>query len=124
MINLGYLCLDQKDGPTADRLFSESLAIVKGLEQKEDIIECLEGLAGASTLAHDSIRAYRLMDMASRFRGLINAPIPPYNRQRHQTIVDSIMAQIGNTEMEAVLSIDEAIGLNQAIAYALRQDVN
>jgi len=122
LINLGCLYLDQKDGSAADSLFSESLTILQGLEQREDIIECLEGLAGASSLAHDSIRAYRLMDMASGLRALINAPIPPYNRQRHQAIVDSIMAQIDNPEMEVIQNEDEAFGLNQAIAYALRQD--
>lgn len=121
LANRGGLMIDQGDAKRAEGFFKESLSILRDLGQRDDIIECLEGFAGAALLLNQPHRGAHLLGAAQMLRETIGAPLPAYRHDYYVKTLEGLAAHLDLKTLESDLRIGKKLSLNEAIDYALSQ---
>jgi hypothetical protein len=117
---LGHVELMQGDLPRAGILFQEALAIAREFGDGPLIAHSIEGLAALAAAQGKGGRALQLVGQASAVRKAIGVALPPTWRdilERELPSAPPPWERGSSTWIE-----DQAITLDQAIAYALEED--
>lgn len=112
---LGVVAQRQDQYEQATEFLKQSLTLGRELESNERIAEALEGLAGVAVAQRNSSRAARLFGAAQMLREIMNAPLPPTERDEYDR---NIAANLSQVESKA-LAEGQAMTLEQAVEYAL-----
>jgi predicted ATPase/transcriptional regulator with XRE-family HTH domain len=120
LLNLGAVALAKVECESAAALFSESLVMYQKLGDLRNSAECLEGLAAASGVLGQTVRAARLWGVAERLREIISAPLPPADRPVYQSSIAAARIQSNEMIFAAAWAAGRALTLEQAIAEALQ----
>ena len=121
--NLGWATLLQDDHARARTFYEESLAVSKELGDKACASESLDGLACVAGTEGEAMRAGRLFGAAEAMRETLSEAVAfghtPEEiawREPHRARARSLL---GESEWETALAKGRAMGLNEAIDYAL-----
>jgi tetratricopeptide (TPR) repeat protein len=121
--SLGLVAYDQGDYGRAVALYKESLAKCREIGNKYIAVYCLAGLAAVVCAQGQLQRAAQLFGAAEATRGLIGAPLPPSERPCYERLVTAVRTQLDKETFAAAWAAGRALSLEQAIAYALAEDV-
>ena len=121
--NLGYVGLHRGDAQRAAALFRESMTLFLESGDQQGVSECLVGLAGVATTAGRPRPAARLFGAAEARSEAIGAPISPSNRPEYEHFVAAARTGLGEGEFATAWAEGRAMGIEQAIAYALGEAV-
>jgi tetratricopeptide (TPR) repeat protein len=116
---LGFIAQHYNDFQKARSLFDESLSIQRETGNKQGIAECLASLAGLAAVTSQPTRALRLFSAAQTLLDTTRAPLAPADLvewKRDQAIA---RAQLDDAACIQAQAEGRAMGLEQAIAYAL-----
>jgi tetratricopeptide (TPR) repeat protein len=127
LAGLAKLALDQEELIRADTLYRETLALRQTLKVKDEMIECLEGLAGvAAASSNESAvasaqpeRAAQLLGAAEALRQVLGVPLPPSQQIRHGQLVARARSRLDAAAFAAAWAAGQAMTLEAATAYAL-----
>jgi predicted ATPase/DNA-binding SARP family transcriptional activator len=119
---LGYIMYELGNIEQSEEFFRKSLLTMKDLGQRNDIIECLEGLAGVAAHLNQSQRAARLLGAAQSQRNIINIPVARYNEARYQQIVEKVRNQLDHQTLENYLTEGRSMSLEEATDFALKRN--
>jgi DNA-binding CsgD family transcriptional regulator len=82
---------------------------------------CLEGFAGLAGARGQGARAARLWGAAEALRTNIGAPLPPEPRPYYERSMAAARARLGEEAWEAGFAEGKAMGLEEAVEYALSE---
>lgn len=134
--NLGNLAQHQGEYRQAEALFEESLALFLELGNKIGVAECLEGLASVAVVerqsegrtsarraaqGNEAERAVQLFGAAEVLREVATTPLPPYRRADHDRDIAAARTQLDEAAFAAAWAEGRAMGMEQAVAYALEE---
>ncbi|HZG68473.1 MAG TPA: tetratricopeptide repeat protein, partial [Herpetosiphonaceae bacterium] len=125
---LGRVALEQGAIERASRLLTESLRRRQG-GPTDDILESLEGLAVLAAAGEylcdgshpGTLRAARLLGVASAARETLGMPRPPGERAAYERLVAALRHRLGEATWAAAWDEGWTMTLEQAIAYALEE---
>ena len=121
--NLGWATLLQGDHARARPFYEESLAVSKELGDQACASESLDGLACIAGAAGDPARAARLFGAAEAMRDTLSGAVAfqhtPEETAWRQPSRAAGRSQLGETAWEDALSEGRAMGLKEAIEYAI-----
>jgi tetratricopeptide (TPR) repeat protein len=120
LTDLGYAVHDQGDAARAQALYRESLALLGSKGYKPHIARNLEGLATVSARHGQPERAARQFGVAAALRDLMGAPLPPSERSAIESSLAAVRAALGVDTFEAAWTVGRTLGLDEAVAEALR----
>ncbi|MCM2390773.1 BTAD domain-containing putative transcriptional regulator [Streptomyces albipurpureus] len=112
LAELGFLAEQRGDAPTALSLHRQGLAVARDSGDPRAIALAHEGLAGASALLGEPVRAARLLGAATRARESCGAPLPEAERGDVARITARVLTTLG-TELftaEFALGVDAGAG--------------
>jgi predicted ATPase/class 3 adenylate cyclase len=121
-LNLGWASLGQGDHVSATAHFREGLAFFREGGDQVNIVEVLEGLAGAAGMQGKGERAARLYAAAQALRETIGAPLLPGDRPRYERHVAAARSGVERAAWEAAWEEGQTMSAEEAIAYALEED--
>ena len=110
---------DRGDDRQAAALFGTALALSRDVDDKLNVADCLEGLAGPVTRLGQAASAARLLGSTAALREAIGAPVAAHFRATYDQIVAATRAKIGEAAFEAAWAAGRALPLERAIAEAL-----
>ena len=84
----------------------------------------LEGLAAAAEAHGQTERAARLFGAAEAWREVAGTPLSPVQRAGYEREVAAVRAQLDAARFAAAWAQGRAMSLEQAIAYAVSEDVS
>jgi non-specific serine/threonine protein kinase len=123
--NLGWAALLQGDHERARTSFEESLTLCKELGDKIIAAASLEGLACISGAKGEALRAAKLFGAAEALRQAVGAvayqPTPEEDSLR-EPYRASARSRLGEEAWEEALAKGRAMGLQEAIEYALSEE--
>ncbi len=122
LCNLGYVAQSQGHHKTACSFYEEGLTIFQELGEKLGIANSFEGLAEAAKALGQAERAARLFAAAEVLREAIGAPMREAARANYETKVADVRAKLEGEAFAEAWAQGRAMGLEQAIAYALKTD--
>lgn len=115
---LGVVAQRQNEYEPAAAFLKQSLALGRELESNERIAEALEGLAGVAVAQSKLNRAARLFGAAQTIREIMNAPLPPTEREPEDRDTAATLSQV-----EAKAWADgQTMTPEQAIEYAMNEE--
>jgi predicted ATPase/DNA-binding CsgD family transcriptional regulator len=121
--NLGWATLLQGDHARATSFYEESLAISKELGDKACASESLDGLACIAGATGEPARAARLFGAAEAMRDTLSAAVvfqhTPEEAAWREPSRARARSRLGETAWEDTLSEGRAMGLKEAIEYAI-----
>lgn len=120
--NLGNVTRAQGDYETARSFYRESLMTNRDLGDKWAIAYLLEDIGGLAVLQGRSERALRLMGAAAALRVAINAPLPPAEQEKLESLLAPARQTQGESVANQLLAEGRAMALEQAIEEALQID--
>jgi tetratricopeptide (TPR) repeat protein len=123
LTNLGLIAHEQGDYVTARTLYEEGLAILRELGDKRGIAWSLEAFAVLASVQEPSKRALRLWGAAKALREEVGAPLSPPERPGYDRQVARARAALSKDVFAAAWSEGRAMTLEQAIAYALQDNL-
>lgn len=91
---LGMVALRQGDWRKADGRFKSSLALAWEKEARDEIAQCLEGLAGTAAASGALEKAANLFAAAKRLREEIGSPVPPGAGTDHEQQIADLRARL------------------------------
>jgi tetratricopeptide (TPR) repeat protein len=118
----GWLARLQSNHQRAAKFFKEGLSLWQEVGDKRHIAECFEGLAGISADLGRVETAARLMGTAEAIREMTNSPLPPVDRSNYDRDFILIRSQLGEANFIKAWAEGRAMTLEQAIAYALKEE--
>jgi Tetratricopeptide repeat len=123
-----YLCLGESalglgQIPESARWLAQGLALSKAVGAQSGIAWCLAGLGSVATLEEEPERAARLWGAAERLRQAIGCRPAPAARATYERAIATARAQLGEDAFAAAWAEGNALGLEQAIVYALSEGV-
>ncbi|MCL4302757.1 MAG: tetratricopeptide repeat protein [Anaerolineae bacterium] len=117
--NLGNLARNQGDYVSARALYEESLTIDRGLGNKWGIAYALEDIGSLAAHQGQPERALRLVGAAQTLREAIQAPRPPADQAKLESLLEPARQILG--EAAAVATAEgRAMSLEEAIDYAFQ----
>jgi predicted ATPase/DNA-binding CsgD family transcriptional regulator len=121
--NLGWATLLQGDHASAKSFYEESLAISKELGDKACASESLDGLACIAGATGEPARAARLFGAAEAMRDTLSEAVvfqhTPEEAAWREPSRARARSRLGETAWEDTLSEGRAMGLKEAIEYAI-----
>jgi non-specific serine/threonine protein kinase len=121
--NLGWATLLQGDHARARSFYEESLGISKELGDKACASESLDGLACIAGATGEPARAARLFGAAEAMRDTLSEAVvfqhTPEEAAWREPSRARARSRLGETAWEGTLSEGQAMGLKEAIEYAL-----
>jgi predicted ATPase len=125
LINLARLALDQGDAHRAISLLQESLRLLRDLGGVQRLLaDGIEVMAAATGLQEQPERAARLWAVATALRRETGAPLEGWYRKRNDHWLASVRAPAREAAWQAAWAVGDTTTLEQAIADALRDDVD
>ncbi len=121
--NMGEVAQQQQDYRKAAALYAESLSIRKELGDRFFIVSSLHNLAEVASDRKSFERAARLFGAAEALREIIGAPLPNAKRPNFERYVQEARDVLGRADLKASWTEGRAMSLDQAITYALEQEV-
>jgi len=121
LADLGYIELGEGRLSEARAAFRESLEIFGELQHRRGVARVLEGYATLALAAGEAEGALRLAAAASRIRRQIDAPLPRDEQAGLEETVRSAKASLPGSRCEEAWTEGTAMSLEEAIAYAVRQ---
>jgi hypothetical protein len=116
---LGWLALQQEDVGSAERHLAEALGLMHGSWQHDAILFCLSGMAGVAVATGQFEHAATLWGKVNALRDRpVWAPVAP----DIERLSSEIQAHLSEAEFTTAWSKGQAMGDEQAIAYALKTD--
>lgn len=117
----GFTLLLSSQPGKAEPVFKEALEIERHLDNRDNIVYLLDGLACESAMAGRLQRSARLLAAAARLQAQTGVGLlphmPPLMEQARQTISSSIAPRTLEAETEAGMQLTQA----EAIAFALEE---
>jgi len=103
-------------------LYKQSLAIWLKLGEKPEFLQPLEHVAALVMTRGQHDRAVRLWGAAQVFRNVISVPRPPFETDEYERHLSAARAALGDEGFAVVWAEGQAMGPDQAIAYALQDE--
>jgi predicted ATPase/DNA-binding CsgD family transcriptional regulator len=124
--NLGWAALLQGQHKTARSYYEESLVLCKELGDRMIASESLEGMACLSAAKGEALRAARLFGAAQALWETLREAVAfehtPEEEAWRQPYRATARSQVGEAAWEEALAQGRAMGLEQAIEYALADE--
>jgi predicted ATPase/DNA-binding CsgD family transcriptional regulator len=121
LVKLGWAALLLGDRERAKTWYEEHLRLSQELGNKLIATESLEGLACTVGTKGEAERAARLFGAAQALREAVGYRQPPGERAVQEPYLVAARSRVGQT-WEAALAVGRAMGLEQAIDYALSEE--
>lgn len=122
LADLGYIELEEGHLDEARAAFRESLGTFGGLQHRRGIARVLEGNATLALARGEPYRALRLAAAAARIRKQIDAPLQRDDQAGVEQTVRQAKALLRVSESEQAWTEGTSMLLEEAIAYAVRQE--
>ena len=122
--NLGYLKLRDGDADRAKALFLESLGLARELGDLRDVVFAVVGLACASVDEADPTRGMRLLGAAETLLKAVEIRLEPAEDAEFRRAIEAARARVDSAAFAAGWAEGRAMTLDQAIEYALGDEVN
>ena len=119
LFNRGAVDLMLGEHAAAATRFREGLALAFDTDDKEDLAWCLEGLAAVAARERDGERASVLLGAAGGLLAQMGADFKPFERRLHETTERQAETLGGPAEHTAARERGAALGLAEAVDYAL-----
>jgi non-specific serine/threonine protein kinase len=120
---VGMLALwNGEEHDLAGGLLKEGLALDREVGNWAYGAYCLEGFAGLAGARAQGERAAQLWGAAEALRTNIGAPVPPDARPYYERSMAAARARLGEEAWEAAFAEGEAMGLEEAVEYALSEE--
>ena len=119
LYNLGAVALMLGRPGDAETRFRESLAEGRSVEDKEDLVWCLEGFAGLAAAREDGERAAILLGAAGALLETLGAAFKPFERQLHDSTDARARDLCGAALFAEARRKGAAMSLEQALEYAV-----
>lgn len=116
---LGQVFIEQGNLSLARACLEESMTISREIGDRWGMIYTLESYASMATAVGDYERTARLWGTAEISRETLGAPLLLNDRLRYEHDLAMARAQLGETAFRDEWAAGRALGLDQAIAYAL-----
>ncbi len=116
---LGLVALHLGDYKKAAELCKESLTLRRKFGDRLGIAECLEALASTAVAHGQPVHAATLLGAAQALREALGAPLHPFQRRDYDRDLALVRTRLGEEALAGSWEQGRAIGLEQAIAYAL-----
>ena len=107
----------------AKALYTEELEFRQQYDEKRQMAQCLEGLAIVAGGQGQPARAARLFSAAAHLREIVGTPRLPHRRPITERGTSSVRSALGESAFEAASAEGRAMTLEQAIAYALEEQL-
>jgi predicted ATPase/DNA-binding CsgD family transcriptional regulator/Tfp pilus assembly protein PilF len=123
--NLGWASLLQGDHERAKPFYQEGLAVCKELGDKMIASETLEGLACLCAAEGEAFRAARLFGAAQALSAAVGAAafeLSPEEDAWREPYRVTARSRLGEAAWEEMLALGRAMGLEEAIEYALSEE--
>jgi DNA-binding CsgD family transcriptional regulator len=118
---LGIAATLRGDPERAQALHKKGLEMEVEMGSKADIAEDLEGLAEAAGALGEHPRAARLWGAANALREAVSIPWWAAERVLHEPLLIAARSQLDEAAWEVAFAEGQAMGLEQAVAYALSE---
>jgi non-specific serine/threonine protein kinase len=119
LIHLGRSLTERGEAAQALPLLREALDSNRETGNRWYQAEALEAVAAAAVRLGEPDRAARLWGTAAALRDVLGAPVPPPDRARHDEVLASVRASLGEERFAAIWAAGRALPLAQAIAEAV-----
>jgi predicted ATPase/DNA-binding SARP family transcriptional activator len=120
LFNLGAVSLMLGRTDEAESLFGESVERARAVEDKEDLVWCLEGYAGLAAATEDGQRAAMLLGAAEALLEEMGAAFKPFERQLHGSTEARARALCGEVSFAEATRRGASMTLDQALDYAAK----
>ncbi len=117
---LGRIALDQGDREAARRRFRSGLVVAREIGFRRRLCDALEGLAALTAVEGQPGRALRLAGASDALREAARLEFPPHERAWLEARLAPAWAAMGEAAT-AAWAEGQAMGMEQAVAYALEQ---
>ncbi len=118
--NLGNVAREQGDYTSARALYEESLTIDRDLGHKWGIAYALEDIGSLAARQGQPERALRLFGAAQILRETIQAPRPPADQAKLESLLEPARQALGETTSAVAVAEGRAMSLEEAIEYAFQ----
>jgi DNA-binding CsgD family transcriptional regulator len=122
LMGLGIAATLRGDPERAQAPLRESLAMHLEMGRMIDVAENLEGLAEAAGTLGKHLRAMRLWGRAVALREDIGVPWRPAERRLHEPQLVAARSRLDEATREAAFEEGKAMGLEEAVEYALSEE--
>jgi DNA-binding CsgD family transcriptional regulator len=120
--NLGWVALREDDSGRAKAMHSEGLRLRWDMGDKLHACEPLDGLASASVAQGEAERAARLFGVAEMLRELVGIELETSDSVLREPYLKDVCSQLEETAWQAAWKEGKAMGLEEAIEYALSEE--
>ena len=119
LLSRGDVDRAQANPASAAQYYGRSLRIVIAHFDQPDVADRLEGFAKLAAAAQQPQRAARLFGAAEALRARLGTPIPAIERASYDSALMQTIRQIAPPAFDAAWAEGQALGWEQAAAYAL-----
>jgi DNA-binding CsgD family transcriptional regulator len=119
---LGWAALLSGSMERARASFAESLALSRRVGDRECISTCLEGLAYIAGAEGAPEKAGRLFGAGRALLEAIDFTLTPRERAMREPYQASVRSRLGDAAWEEALAMGRAMGVEEAMAYALSEE--
>ena len=124
LVKVGHMTISQGNLTNTRDFFEQSMQHFTKTNEKIGIVFTVEGLASLALLQERPQQAVRLVAWADMIREtVINNPRPPAEQADMDRELAKVCAQLGDAAFTAAQSAGRRMSMDEAIAYALKQDV-
>jgi non-specific serine/threonine protein kinase len=120
---MAFAALSEHDHDRALALLRRALRLLAELEFKDVIGYCFEGLAAVLALTGEGEPAARLLGAAEALRDSLGVELAPAERETHEETAAAVRDGIGEERFSAAWRQGRELALDEAIAYALAEEV-
>jgi non-specific serine/threonine protein kinase len=120
LVSVGHLHLDSHDPVRARAAFAASLEVTQDLEDRVGFARCFEAFAALAAATGQGECAWRLVGAADQVRAACHMPRAPVDRAQLARRLDPTRLRLGDDQVAVLLADGRALGLDEAIALALR----
>jgi tetratricopeptide (TPR) repeat protein len=121
MACLADVARDRGEYDRARHLYGESLSLYRSLMDKGGFAAVFEGLATVAAAEGQQLRAARLFGAAHYLREVIAKPVGQVQWASYDRTMAGVRAALGEEAFAAAWTAGEAMGVEEAIAYALQE---
>ncbi|MBI5714097.1 MAG: tetratricopeptide repeat protein [Chloroflexi bacterium] len=118
-----WIAMHQRDWDTALIRLRESIGVRKEIGDKGGIAWCLERLAEVAMENNALARAVQIFGAASALRGSMGSVIDPVDQPEHDLRIATLHKKLNEENYSAVWNAGRTMTMEQAIEYALAEQV-
>jgi non-specific serine/threonine protein kinase len=122
LVNLGWVTLLRGDSGRARALFAESLGLRREVGNEDAVPETLNGLACAEGVRGEAERAATLFGTAEALRETMDYQQESGERMLQEPYLVAARSQLDEAAWETAWKEGKAMGLEEAVEYALSED--